>query len=481
MFRAETAADLSRSFARARWATALPRKNRDLFRGCFALAAILADFLAILSVGVLANVTYARAANVAADTHIRLGLLVAVLFTFMSAIRNEYAIGKYLVFENQVGRSVLPWCMTILGTLVITLSARPLVGSLALAFATYFLGGFCALNLARLGITNGMRSHARMGRLAVRHIFLVGYEAELEAFAKSHEPWLFGIHVAAASVLRGPESLNEDLALALASARVLEPEDVFILVPWSHQTVIDAAIQAFLRLPTSIHLGSERVLDRFSDARVSKIGLMSGLHLVRDPLSSLEVIAKRLFDIVFASLGLVLLAPLLICVSIAIKLDSPGPVIFRQRRYGFNQQPFRMLKFRSMHTLEDDSKLTLVRQNDPRVTRVGSFIRCVNIDELPQLVNVLRGEMSLVGPRPHALIMDQIFEQRIALYARRHNVKPGITGWAQVNGYRGGMEEERMRVRVQHDLHYIDHWSIWFDIKILWLTLTSKQAYTNAL
>ena len=480
MFRADTAADLSRSFARARWATALPRKNRGLFRGGFSVVAVLADLLAILSIGVLANVTYAHAADVAADTHIRLGLLVAVLFTFMSAIRNEYAIGKYLTFENQVGRSVLPWCMTILGTLVITLSARPLVGSLALAFVTYFVGGFCALNLARLGITNGIRSHARMGRLAVRHIFLVGYELELEAFAKSHEPWLFGIHVTAASVLRGPESLKEDLALALASARVLEPEDVFILVPWSHQTVIDAAIQAFLHIPTSIHLGSERVLDRFSDARVSKIGRMSGLHLVRDPLSSSEVIAKRVFDIVFASLGLVLLAPLLIFVSIAIKLDSPGPVIFQQRRYGFNQQPFRMLKFRSMHTLEDDAKLTLVRRNDPRVTRVGNLIRCVNIDELPQLINVLRGEMSLVGPRPHALVMDQLFEQRIALYARRHNVKPGITGWAQINGFRGGMEEERMRARVQHDLYYIDHWSIWFDIKILWLTLTSKQAYTNA-
>ena len=155
--------------------------------------------------------------------------------------------------------------------------------------------------------------------------------------------------------------------------------------------------------------------------------------------------------------------------------------MFRQRRYGFNQQPFRMLKFRSMHTLEDDSKLTLVSENDARVTRVGHFIRRHNIDELPQLVNVVLGEMSLVGPRPHALVIDQRFERRIALYARRHNVKPGITGWAQINGFRGGMAEERMRARVEHDLHYIDHWSLWFDIEILWLTLTSKKAYTNAL
>jgi putative colanic acid biosynthesis UDP-glucose lipid carrier transferase len=174
------------------------------------------------------------------------------------------------------------------------------------------------------------------------------------------------------------------------------------------------------------------------------------------------------------------LSPLLIVVAIAIKLDSSGPILFRQHRYGFNQQPFRMFKFRSMHTLEDDSKLTLVSKDDVRVTRVGKFIRAHNIDELPQLINVLRGEMSLVGPRPHALAIDQMFERRIALYARRHNVKPGITGWAQINGFRGGMGDERMRARVEHDLYYIDHWSMWLDVEIAWLTLTSKKAYTNA-
>ena len=374
MFRADTTAGSSRSFVRASWAAALPRKNRGLFRGGFSLVAVLADFLAILGTGVLANVTYARAADVVADTHIRLGLLVAVLFTFMSAIRNEYAISKYLTFENQVGRSVLPWCMTIVGTLVITLSARPLIGSLALAFATYFIGGFSTLNLGRLLLTYGIRTYAKRGQLAARRIFLLGYEDELNAFAQRHEPWLLGIHIIAASVLRGAESLEEDLALALASARILEPDDVFILVPWSHKMVIDAAIQAFLRIPTSIHLGPERVLDRFSGARVSTIGRMSSLNLVRGPLSTSEVIAKRLFDIFFASLGLALLAPLFIIVGIAIKLDSPGPVMFRQRRYGFNQQPFRMLKFRSMHTLEDDFEA------DPgqRERRAGDALRKVH-------------------------------------------------------------------------------------------------------
>jgi Undecaprenyl-phosphate glucose phosphotransferase len=480
MFRAETTGGASKPHAQTKWA-AVPRKNAVLVRGGFSLLAALAEFLAILAGGVLANLLYPPVGVAAiAGTHIRLGLLVAVLFTCMSAMRNEYAITKYLTFEDQVKRSLPPWGMTVVGTLVITLTARPLSAPLALALATYFVGGFCTLNLARLCITYGIRAQARLGRLAVRRVFLLGYEEELDAFTKGHEPWLFGIHVIAASVLRGAVSLEEDLALALASARILEPDDVFILVPWSHKRVIDAAIQALLRIPASIHLGSERVLDRFSDAQVSKIGRIPSLNLVRDPLSPSEVIAKRLFDIVLTSLGLILLAPLFIVVAIAIKLDSPGPIIFRQRRYGFNQQPFRMFKFRSMHTLEDDARLTPVCRNDIRVTRFGNFMRRHNIDELPQLFNVLRGEMSLVGPRPHALVMDQKFERRIALYARRHNVKPGITGWAQVNGFRGGMDDERMRARVEHDLYYIDHWSMWLDIKILWLTLASKKAYTNA-
>jgi len=213
---------------------------------------------------------------------------------------------------------------------------------------------------------------------------------------------------------------------------------------------------------------------------VSKIGPLSSLNLVRDPLSPTEVIAKRALDIVGASSGLLLLGPLFAIVAIAIKLDSPGPFIFRQKRYGFNQRPFKILKFRSMSTLEDDSNLILVSKDDARLTRAGAFIRRHNIDELPQLFNVLPGDMSLVGPRPHALAIDQMFERRITLYARRHNVKPGITGWAQINGFRGGMSDDRLRTRTEYDLYYVDHWSMWFDIEILWMTLTTKRAYTNA-
>ena len=187
------------------------------------------------------------------------------------------------------------------------------------------------------------------------------------------------------------------------------------------------------------------------------------------------MLQKRIFDLIIAGAALAVLAPVFALIALMIRLDSPGPVFFRQRRYGFNQQMFRIFKFRTMTTLDDGDVIRQACRNDRRVTRMGRWLRRWNID-------VLRGEMSLVGPRPHALSHDREFEQRVALYARRHNVKPGITGWAQVNGLRGEIDsDEKIRQRVEYDLYYIDNWSLLFDLKILLYTVFSRSAYRNAL
>src|SRR4029079_14291033 len=151
-------------------------------------------------------------------------------------------------------------------------------------------------------------------------------------------------------------------------------------------------------------------------------------------------------------------------IAVLIRIDSPISVFFAQRRFGFNQQPFRIIKFRTMSTLDDGAVIAQARRNDPRLTRIGRGLRRWNIDEIPQLFNVLTGDMSLVGPRPHALTHDREYERRISLYARRHNVKPGIPGWAQIHGLRGATDtEDKMRRRVEYDLFYIDNWSLWLD------------------
>jgi exopolysaccharide biosynthesis polyprenyl glycosylphosphotransferase len=234
-------------------------------------------------------------------------------------------------------------------------------------------------------------------------------------------------------------------------------------------------------VPVEIHLGPERILDRFEMVRISKFGSMATLQLTRAPLSSFEVLQKRVFDLIIAGAALTVLTPVLALIALLIRLDSPGPVFFRQRRYGFNQQMFRIIKFRTMTTLDDGDIVRQACHNDHRITRIGRWLRRWNIDELPQLINVLRGDMSLVGPRPHALSHDREYEQRVALYARRHNVKPGITGWAQVNGLRGEIDtDDKLRRRIDYDLYYIDNWSLLFDLKILLYTVFSRDAYRNA-
>ena len=177
--------------------------------------------------------------------------------------------------------------------------------------------------------------------------------------------------------------------------------------------------------------------------------------------------------------ALLLATPLLVLVAILIKFDSRGPIFFVQRRYGFNQQPFRIIKFRTMRTMDDGGQQAT--RADARLTRIGAWLRRWNVDEIPQLFNVLTGDMSLVGPRPHPVPLDENFQRRISLYARRHNVKPGITGWAQIHGYRGETDtDEKMCNRIEYDLSYIDNWSLWLDMKIIARTVLSRTAYNNA-
>jgi exopolysaccharide biosynthesis polyprenyl glycosylphosphotransferase len=191
--------------------------------------------------------------------------------------------------------------------------------------------------------------------------------------------------------------------------------------------------------------------------------------------------AKRALDLVLGSVALLLCAAPMSLIALAIKLGSKGPVFFRQRRYGRGGQEIGVLKFRSMRVEENGAAVTQAQKRDPRVTPLGRFLRRSSLDELPQLLNVVRGEMSLVGPRPHAVAHNRLYERQIVEYMLRHKVKPGITGWAQVNGWRGETDTLRKMVyRVEHDLYYIRHYSFWLDLKVLWLTVFGRKVRQNA-
>lgn len=219
---------------------------------------------------------------------------------------------------------------------------------------------------------------------------------------------------------------------------------------------------------------------------IEMIGDVPLMVVERRPLRDWSGVVKELEDRLFAATILVLIAPVLAVIALAIKLDSPGPVIFRQKRYGRNNQLIEIFKFRSMYAHATDPNATkLATRNDPRVTRVGAFLRRTSLDELPQFLNVLRGEMSVVGPRPHALLCTAgglLYQDAVRNYDWRHRIKPGITGWAQINGWRGEtVTVEQIRKRVEHDIYYIENWSLLLDVKIIVKTIfggfTGSKAY----
>jgi polysaccharide biosynthesis protein PslA len=285
-----------------------------------------------------------------------------------------------------------------------------------------------------------------------------------------------------------PETTDHAFKLALdhfvAHCRRHPISDVVIALHWNDDRRVLEAVRACTSLPVDVWLAPDSA--GFALARSQLLG-GAELPLVTvstRPIRDWGKLLKELFDRVGAAALLVFLGPFLLCIAIAIKLDSPGPVFFRQRRNGFNHRTFLMWKFRSMAADAEapGSPYRQATRNDPRVTRVGALLRRTSIDELPQLINVVRGEMSLVGPRPHPIALDSQYMSIIDRYATRHAVLPGITGWAQVNGYRGETDsDEKMAARIAHDLHYIRNWSPALDIWILLLTVirgfVNKNAY----
>ncbi|WFU38831.1 undecaprenyl-phosphate glucose phosphotransferase [Bradyrhizobium sp. CB82] len=279
----------------------------------------------------------------------------------------------------------------------------------------------------------------------------------------------------------GAVQMLPDARRLVADCRPLRADDIVILT--SQQDVSSALTlaSALSDLPVDVHVVPVGLIDLMSKSRIAQFGNMVTMRIFQSALTPFQRAIKRAFDIAAAVAGLIVVSPLFVIVPIAIKLDSSGPVLFRQKRHGYNNEPIRVLKFRTMTVMEDGDNFSPVTRHDPRVTRLGHFLRHTNIDELPQLFNVLIGDMSIVGPRPHATAQNEVFAELISSFSRRHNVKPGITGWAQVNGYRGDTDTlEKMQRRVEHDLYYIDNWSLLLDLKIMIMTLFSRKVYWNA-
>jgi polysaccharide biosynthesis protein PslA len=420
------------------------------------------------------------------------GFAVGLFYAAPFIARREYTIPAYLRGAHRPSRIFVAWNTAFLALLAIAFLTQT---TLAMSRVTAVL--FYAIGLiGMIALESGMRSviltGLRTGRLMPRRIMLVGAKLATLEFIKrlaaaSPEDTRVGVRIIATAelpMIDGPEGtrgLKAALNQALVTARAMVPDEVVLVSSWDDPDFVEAVVGTFGQLPVAIHVDAGPVLGQFSALQLRRVGGVSTLSIAELPLSPIQVIAKRSLDIVGATLGLILLSPLFLLIALAIKRDRTGDVFFFQDRRGFNQETFKIVKFRTMSTADNGAVINQATADDLRVTRIGRLLRRTSLDELPQLLNVLIGDMSLVGPRPHAVAHDRDYERRIRHYPRRLNMKPGITGWAQVNGLRGLTDtDDKMRRRVEADLYYIDNWSVLLDVYILLLTVCSPKTFRNA-
>lgn len=349
------------------------------------------------------------------------------------------------------------------------------------------LSCFVVIVAIRLGTYRGFQAAAAKGLIRGQRVVLVGDRNDCALYARQLRKSGGGIQIdfcPVTSASQRDKRYTIDWSMTssvIERCRRLQPNSIILLVDKRHDDKTTSALATHLReVPADLYAVPTHGAEFWLTARPGEIGGVPAFALAHRPLSIIERAIKRTFDIVAAMAGLIILSPLLLFACTAVAIDSQGPIFFRQIRHGYNNRPISVLKFRTMY-VTDEKEFRQTSKGDSRITRIGKLFRITGIDELPQLWNILCGEMSVVGPRPHAIAHNELFLPKIESFYRRHTVKPGLTGWAQVNGFRGETDTlEKMKKRIEHDLYYIDNWSLLFDLQIIVLTLFSEKTYTNA-
>lgn len=447
------------------------------------------DALIIVAASILGGIAYNLATFDSTGDIVKFsgfGIVVAVLFTGAGRIRDIYTLREILNLKEQVIQVSSIWLSLFLFITGLAFAMKLGADFSRGATLTFAVSGLTALLGARVGwrifIAKGLTVHNFAGRK-------VALLAEKDASESSNLTETLARHgLDLVQHYQLPSDQN-DLVLrkvaiseAIEAVRGSEVEEIVVGARpdnWPQLRELMTDLRA-LPLPVSfIPLGP---MSQLFNLASHTIGDTVAIELQRGPRTKFEQLIKRTFDIVVAATALLLFLPLLLLTAVAIKLDSPGPIIFRQRRCGFNGREFHILKFRTMTVMDDGPTIIPAKQNDARITRLGSWLRRTSIDELPQLLNVLFGTMSVVGPRPHAIAHDRQFNNLVSNYAFRQHVKPGLTGWAQVNGCRGELRTvPDIERRIALDLWYIDNWNFLIDFKIIFMTaieiLRGRNAY----
>lgn len=465
-------------------ATFAPKRRRSSMVRVVNEGAAAFDALAILAMAALAETVYSGMvinAPIDYERALGIGVIAAVsaicTFAYLKLYSSESILRPRAATLQKI---IIGWVSVLIALIVIAFLTKT---------SSQFSRGWsivwgvtapAAIIIARLGVRSLAHHLIGWGNLA-RHVAIVGAGPIADRLAsnlKLHSPELVLVGVFD-DRQRSRSEVNEALILPIGNTRDLialgrdaSLDEIIVTVPLNARERLSALIDELAVLPVDIRVCPGLPVIDGSSPSITYLDDIPLIAALKRPIGEWSWMAKSILDRTGAFLGLLALAPLMFLIGLAVRLESKGPALFRQRRNGFNQEVITILKFRTMTVMEDSDIIIQAGKNDTRITRLGRFLRRSSLDELPQLINVLRGDMSLVGPRPHAIAHNSHYSKIIGHYVNRHRVKPGMTGLAQVNGFRGETDTpEKMEARVKYDLYYIENWSLILDVKIIFRTL----------
>ncbi|MDP2296001.1 MAG: undecaprenyl-phosphate glucose phosphotransferase [Pseudolabrys sp.] len=453
------------------------------------LGALLGDLIVILGAAVVSGIGYQTLvleATADADTFLAVGALVFANFFALTSAQQNYRPTNLINTGRQFRYVTMNWLFIFFVLTAVAFTLKIATNFSRGSTLSFFVLGLVCLLTFRWVLARYLKGALATGAFAEQRIILISERGQQSTSRALDELRQCGYRPVKIVEITSAEidstgvttSLSQKIQSVISISQTDPVDYVFLLLKWNKPHLINNLVQMLRALPIPVHLLPDENVETFLSARSGNIGTTFTVELQRAPLSKSERALKRAFDVISAASILILLSPLMLLTALMIKIDSPGPALFRQKRNGFNGSVFSIYKFRSMRVLEDGAHIPQATRDDPRVTRLGRWLRRTSIDELPQLFNVLTGDMSLVGPRPHAVAHNNEYQTVVSNYAFRHHVKPGITGWAQVNGLRGKTQTvDLMAKRVEFDLWYINHWSLWLDLRIIIKTalMTARQ------
>ncbi|MGH6926430.1 MAG: undecaprenyl-phosphate glucose phosphotransferase [Propylenella sp.] len=472
-------------------------KHRFITPGILAGLARIADFVGLSVAGMVIAWAYVIPGDAAGIEYFLATFLVPAAAVLLIGSLNGYAVGDYRTRAvARIGRGAAIWTGVFACFALVVFFLKMGEEFSRVWLGSWFLTGLLVLTALRIAVGRLVVAWTGAGVLERRAVLVGGGPEAVELIRALRTEAANDIRICGIfddredarvpAIREGLPRLGRIDEL-LEFGRRAEIDMLIVAMPMAAEHRLVQLMKTLWVLPVDIRLSAGASRLRFRPRSYSYIGAIPFLDLFDKPIADWDYVAKACFDRVVGSILLLLFTPVMLAVALAVKLDSPGPALFRQKRYGFNNELIEVFKFRSMYVHQTDANAEkLATRNDPRITRVGRFIRKTSLDELPQLINVaLKGNLSLVGPRPHAVqakAADRLYEQVVDGYFARHRVKPGISGWAQVNGWRGETDtREKLERRVEHDLFYIENWSVIFDLYILALTpfrlLSTENAY----